>query len=236
MEKEKQITVKGDGDQSQEIDYFGGCPECGRNDGYLNVGREHWGMCDKHKTKWWIGSNLFSSWKEETEEEWKKNAERLSAYQEVEPVRDEVKEMVVEEKPRLVIKANNTMAKEYCPICGEVHKDAGIPWAIFVESSNACVCDLCVAKHAPQLSEMLFDWMEKHYRELEEKDKKQDKLRRQKALVKLIIDNGFTSEDLRGLSGRAFERNQDGEVEEVHYPITERSCESVRVSEEVPFW
>ena len=71
-----------------EIDYFGGCPECGTNDGYLNVGREHWFVCDKHKTKWWIGSNLFSSWMEETEEEWQRNKIKLADYREVEPIHD----------------------------------------------------------------------------------------------------------------------------------------------------
>jgi ssDNA-binding Zn-finger/Zn-ribbon topoisomerase 1 len=49
--------------------YFGGCPECGGNDGYVNIGRGHWFVCKKHKTHWFIGSNLFSTWKDETPEE-----------------------------------------------------------------------------------------------------------------------------------------------------------------------
>ena len=68
-----------------EIDYWGGCPEpgCGRHNGYLNVGPEHWFRCDVHKTKWCSGVNLFSYWKEEPEELHQKNHELLSTYREV---------------------------------------------------------------------------------------------------------------------------------------------------------
>lgn len=66
--------------------YFGGCPYCGDNAGYMNVGSNHWCVCDTHKTKWQIGSNLFSGWKNETEEEWKRNAYKLQNYMTVEPL------------------------------------------------------------------------------------------------------------------------------------------------------
>lgn len=69
--------------------YFGGCPECGGNDGYLNVGRNHWYICHEHKTRWLLGSNLFSSWQEQSEEDWKRNAELISDYKNVEPIFDE---------------------------------------------------------------------------------------------------------------------------------------------------
>lgn len=72
-----------DADVNKSDDYFGVCPECNESDGYLNIGRDHWGICHKHKTKWNIGSNLFSSWHDQTEEEFKKNAELLSNYREV---------------------------------------------------------------------------------------------------------------------------------------------------------
>ena len=70
----------------EEPGYFGGCPKCGRDDGYLNVGRCHWFVCDEHKTTWCVGSNLFSSWREQSEEVWEENARRLSEYIEVEPL------------------------------------------------------------------------------------------------------------------------------------------------------
>jgi hypothetical protein len=49
--------------------YFGLCPVCHKSDGYLNVGREHYFYCAEHKVRWWAGSNLFSSWRYETEGE-----------------------------------------------------------------------------------------------------------------------------------------------------------------------
>jgi hypothetical protein len=50
-------------------DYFGGCPECGKTNGYVNVSRCHWFVCNQHKKRWCIGANLFSSWRYQTEAE-----------------------------------------------------------------------------------------------------------------------------------------------------------------------
>jgi hypothetical protein len=68
--------------------YFGGCPECGKTDGYANVGRSHWFFCKPHKTKWCIGSNLFSGWRSQTEDEQRRayDAIGLGAFTEVEPL------------------------------------------------------------------------------------------------------------------------------------------------------
>ncbi len=65
--------------------YFGGCPYCGANDGHMNVGREHWFVCNRHKTKWRVGSNLFSAWKDEDPAVCTRNEYRLENYMEVEP-------------------------------------------------------------------------------------------------------------------------------------------------------
>lgn len=45
---------------------FGGCPVCGGEDGYMNVGATHWFYCTAHLTRWSPGDNLFSDWREET--------------------------------------------------------------------------------------------------------------------------------------------------------------------------
>ncbi len=55
--------------KTQTQHYFGGCPECGNQDGYTNVGKAHWIFCKAHRTMWCIGWNLFSSWQYETEDE-----------------------------------------------------------------------------------------------------------------------------------------------------------------------
>ena len=49
--------------------YFGCCPTCHETDGYLNIGKGHWFFCEAHKTRWYIGSNLFSTWQDQTEDE-----------------------------------------------------------------------------------------------------------------------------------------------------------------------
>ena len=67
-------------------EYFGGCPECGETNGYLNVGRSHWFVCDAHRTKWFIGENLFSSWRDESEADWRRSAEKLAGHREVKPI------------------------------------------------------------------------------------------------------------------------------------------------------
>lgn len=64
---------------------FGTCPECGQDDGFLSVGRQHWFVCHKHRVKWWGGSNLFSGWREEDPGVHRENAERLKHYRKVEP-------------------------------------------------------------------------------------------------------------------------------------------------------
>ena len=72
--------------------YFGVCPTCGGEDGYLNVGPLHFIVCDAHKAKWAIGSNLFSSWKDEPESLHIDNARLLSGYQDVAPYHHETPE------------------------------------------------------------------------------------------------------------------------------------------------
>ena len=67
-------------------EYFGGCPHCMGSDGFLNIGRDHWGICRKHQAKWYIGSNLFSGWRDETEEDWLRNSYKIAGYRQVEPI------------------------------------------------------------------------------------------------------------------------------------------------------
>ena len=70
-----------------EDTYFGVCPECHDNDGYLNVHRTHWYICHEHRVRWWVGWSLFSTWRFETPEDWQENWELIRDYREVEPHR-----------------------------------------------------------------------------------------------------------------------------------------------------
>ncbi len=76
---------------------FGGCPGCGSTDGwhadrwladgYPNDGRDYWFFCDRHKTRWRVGSNLFSGRRDENHEVWLRNRFKLARYMwVVEPV------------------------------------------------------------------------------------------------------------------------------------------------------
>jgi hypothetical protein len=66
-------------------DFLGLCPNCFRNNGFLNVHKTHWTVCHEHMVRWSIGTNLFSSWRDETSEIWWQNEQLLSTYWEVEP-------------------------------------------------------------------------------------------------------------------------------------------------------
>jgi hypothetical protein len=85
------IPARKGADMSEMItvtNYFGGCPTCGQSDGYLNAGRSHRFFCKEHKTAWLVGSNLFSDWRRETEEEQREkwDAVGLDTFEDVDPL------------------------------------------------------------------------------------------------------------------------------------------------------
>ena len=86
-------------DEIEEVPYFGGCPQCGRTDGLMNVGCDHWFTCSEHRTRWYIGSNLFGGWKDESEEDWEWNRQKLGNYTEVKPVHEWPGRRLAWEKP-----------------------------------------------------------------------------------------------------------------------------------------
>jgi hypothetical protein len=64
-------------------DYFGVCPICQRQNGMLNDGPDHWFVCNTHKTKWRVGSNLFSGWQHLTDEQLFGQRDKLTRYRAV---------------------------------------------------------------------------------------------------------------------------------------------------------
>ena len=64
--------------------FFGDCPKCRRNDGYVNIGRNHWFLCKKHRVKWFFGTDIFPTWRDENQEIWWKNAQLISGFLEIE--------------------------------------------------------------------------------------------------------------------------------------------------------
>src|SRR5271154_7284635 len=67
--------------------WLGGCPLCHCNDGMIHIGPSHWVYCKTHKVNWTIGSNLFSSWRHQTEDEQRRIYHELgfADFTEVEP-------------------------------------------------------------------------------------------------------------------------------------------------------
>jgi hypothetical protein len=59
---------------------LGACPVCGAAHEVLNIGDDYWVVCHDHKTKWWIGSNIFCGWRFDHEGMWRENQERLATY------------------------------------------------------------------------------------------------------------------------------------------------------------
>jgi hypothetical protein len=59
---------------------FGNCPVCGKNPACRNIGRDHYFYCDEHKIAWCVGSNLFSSWRDESEDDWQHNRAKLADF------------------------------------------------------------------------------------------------------------------------------------------------------------
>jgi hypothetical protein len=77
---------------------FGNCPQCHKTNGCYSVGRDHWYVCHTHRTKWYIGSNLFSCWRGMSEQCVLANAYMLAGYRKVEPwLPDDVQERLERE-------------------------------------------------------------------------------------------------------------------------------------------
>jgi hypothetical protein len=51
----------------------------------------------------------------------------------------------------LVIKSNNYIAREICPVCGKLHKDSFHPEWIFPNDSYEGICLTCAKKECPDL-------------------------------------------------------------------------------------
>ena len=61
MMNENVIQLRTDRETVTTDEYFGGCPNCGRTNGYITLnGGEHWFVCDEHQVRWCAGYGLFS--------------------------------------------------------------------------------------------------------------------------------------------------------------------------------
>ncbi len=60
------------------------CVRCNKPTCWIcNIGRQHWAYCEACCVKFMVGENLFSSWREQSEEDWKKNREFLEDFEDL---------------------------------------------------------------------------------------------------------------------------------------------------------
>jgi hypothetical protein len=72
-------------------DPFHGCPKCPESkgpDAVYNAGRLHRGACHTHRTTWILGSNLFSSWRDETEQQQRERWREIEGYDDLDRLAD----------------------------------------------------------------------------------------------------------------------------------------------------
>ena len=61
--------------------YFGVCPVCRRGGELMvNFGREHWVVCRRDRVRWCFGENLFSSWRNQSEADYRANLARYGSF------------------------------------------------------------------------------------------------------------------------------------------------------------
>lgn len=82
--------------QLRTDNHFGDCPKCRKNDGHLNVGREHWFVCKRHRVKWRAGHDIFPDWRQEDVHIWRQNEKFLDFFMEVEPLQTWKKTLIEE--------------------------------------------------------------------------------------------------------------------------------------------
>lgn len=66
--------------------FDGRCPYCAGAGELVNVERSHYIVCRKHRAAWFVGANLYSCWRHETEEKWAKNKKLLRSCKFVDPI------------------------------------------------------------------------------------------------------------------------------------------------------
>lgn len=123
-------------------EYFGGCPQCGKNDGFFNIGSSHYFYCGEHRTRWHIGANLFSSWRDEDDSVWQANRKKYGDYLEVEPIRPEPTE--AERQAAALEQRQSNQAKDFIPVVRSLRRLSKV-WFMdepFASALNAAIVSI----------------------------------------------------------------------------------------------
>jgi hypothetical protein len=126
-------------------EYFGGCPHCGKTNGYRNAGRSHWFFCDDHRVIWHIGTNLFSSWQNETEAEQEEKWKHIENYSEVTPIYPDARDMHMAS-----VVWHRTQARQHMHMAEEIEREHGLDPIEVAKQVDAEIESRRVAKAEPR--------------------------------------------------------------------------------------
>ena len=70
---------------ASRTNFFGVCPTCRRQNGWIAGAEGDWFFCDTHRVRWTLMGDVLGGWRDMTAEERFANADQLSGYREVEP-------------------------------------------------------------------------------------------------------------------------------------------------------
>lgn len=73
------------------LDRYGVCPICRKQGDCLSVNSRQWYVCKEHKYKWFIGTNVFNTWRSMTVDEFNRNEDILMQLKRVVPLHPLVK-------------------------------------------------------------------------------------------------------------------------------------------------
>lgn len=82
----KRVKRKGRDLEAGCKNQFGVCPICRHTDGFLTLRWDHYFVCDEHKLRWYVGSNMLSALCSEFEDITIKNLELIKDYKDAKPV------------------------------------------------------------------------------------------------------------------------------------------------------
>jgi hypothetical protein len=77
-----------DYEKEKDTSALGFCPECKQPFKYLNIGSDQMAYCHQCQTKYKAGVNMFSTWLDEQEADWRRNQKRLANYRTVKPLEE----------------------------------------------------------------------------------------------------------------------------------------------------
>jgi hypothetical protein len=131
-------------------DLNGECPQCHSvGNGFRNYGKHNWVTCERCRVGWYVGYNLFSTWKQETKEDWERNGEYLSGFKLIDHQTLElidhqtlIQRFIAPLYGTITVKSNNACVRERCCFCKELVETEKLPigpWPMLGSGRVTCL-------------------------------------------------------------------------------------------------